>query len=229
MSTIQIIWQICNKLSLILLVCSFILSLRFYRKLGSELKFFFLFILLGISTEAFSFIYINILEQKNNLFVIPLYYNFEFFIMTCLFFKYFYNKINWISIGIAILIQLFLCIEGYRSIFHEQIYSFHAYGKVLVNFVIIIYSLKFFLNLAKGKSPNGVSKVALNSLFFIYYVLSLILFIFINFLINGDTTITIYFWIFYSFLTALYYLSISLLIWKVGTTHKLSLFGYQSF
>jgi len=169
------------------------------------------------------------LNNNSNLFVIPLYYTLEFFILSCLYFKHFFKRTNWIGTTLVVLIQLLLCIEGGRSIYYDQVASFHAYGKVLVNMVVIIYSLKFFLNLAEGNAKIDASKIGLNILIFVYYVLSLILFIFINFLVNGDSTITMFFWIFHSSITVLFYFSISLLIWKVGTTRKLSLFGYQSF
>lgn len=229
MDATRIIWQIISNISLLFLCCSFILSLRYYKKVGSVFRFFALFLLLGLSTEIFMRYYIFILHESSNLFVVPIYYILEFFVLSCLYFKHFFKKTNWIGTSLVVLIQLALCIEGYRSIYYDQVYSFHAYGKVLVNIVVVTYSLKFFLNLAHGNTAIDASKIGLNILIFIYYVLSLILFIFINFLVNGDTTITMFFWIFHSSITALYYFSISLLIWKVGTTRKLSLFGYQSF
>ncbi len=229
MDTARIIWQICSKTSTFFLLVGFILSLRYYKKLGPEFRFFTLFLLLGLSTELFSFIYIVILNKTSNLFVIPIYYNLEFLIISCLYFKYFFKKVSWLSIIVVVLIQLALCIEGYRSIFFDQAYSFHAYGKVLVNFIGVIYCLRFFLELANGISNIKYQKIALNVLIFVYYVLSLIIFIFTNFLVNGDREFTFYFWIFYSAISFIFYFLISLLIWKIGTAQKLSLFGSQSF
>lgn len=229
MDTARIIWQICSKLSTLFLLISFILSLRYYRKLGPEFKFFTLFLLLGLCTELFSRIYIVLMHNANNLFVIPIYYNLEFLIISCLYLKYFFKKVNGISIALIILIQLALGVEGYRSIFYDQTYSFHAYGKVLVNFIVVIYALKFFLELANGISHLKPQRIALNVLIFIYYVLSLIIFIFTNFLVNGDREFTFYFWIFHSGITFIFYSLIGLLIWKIGTARKLSHFGYQSY
>jgi len=226
MDTTKTIWHVCTSLSIFFLCTSFILTLRYYKQIGSHLRFFILLLLLGLSTEIFSFVYMKILNNTNNLFVIPIYYILEFFILSCLYLKHFFKKTNWIGTSLIVLIQVVLCIEGYRSMYFDQVYSFHAYGKVLVNLVAVIYSLKFFLNLAQGSAKINPSKVGLNIIIFVYYVLSLILFIFINFLVNGDSTITMYFWIFHSSITALFYFSISFLIWKVGTTRKLSLFGY---
>lgn len=228
MNTTRIIWETCNNLSLLFLCLSFILSLRYFKQLSTEFKFFSLFLLLGLSTELFSLIYIMFLNNRSNLFVIPLYYNLEFFIMSFLFVKFFFKKTNWIGIGIIVLIQLILLTEGYRSIYYDQASSFHAYGKVLVNFAIVVYSLRFFLELAYGSVNMKAHKILLNVLIFVYYVLSLIIFIFINFLINGDNTFTIYFWIFNSTISFFFYFFITRLIWKIGTARKLSLFGYQS-
>lgn len=207
---------------------SFILSLRYFKQISIEFKFFTLFLLLGLSTELFSLIYIVFLNKTNNLFVIPLYYNLEFFIMSFLFVKYFFKKTHWVGMSIIELIQLVLLLEGYRSIFHDQAHSFHAYGKVLADFTIVVYSLRFFLELAYGEINTKPHKILLNVLIFLYYILSLIIFIFINFLINGDRTFTIYFWIFKTIISFFFYFLITRLIWKIGTARKLSLFGYQS-
>jgi len=229
MTITRIILEICTNFSLLFSSLSFILTFVYYKKLNAEFKFFSLFLLLGLSTEIFSLIYIAFLNNESNLFVIPLYYNLEFLIMSFLFVKYFFRKTNWIALSVIALIQFVLIIEGYRSIIDAEASSFHAYGKVLVNFTIVVYCLRFFLELAYGSINKQASKVALNILIFVYYVLSLIIFIFINFLINGDSTFTIYFWIFNSMISLVFYYLISRLIWKIGTARKLSLFGYQSF
>jgi len=194
------------------------------RNLDLGLRFYTLFILLGVSAEITMRLCIYVFNIPN-LFIVPIYYILEFFLISYLYIKYMLNRPKkWLVISV-VLIQVLLFIEGIRSIFYDQIYSFNAYGKVLVNTVVIVYSLLYFLELAKGYKHKTVPELTINILIFIYYVLTLIVYVFINFLINGNSSVTMYFWVFHSLITLLFYLSISVLIWKIGTNRKLLLSG----
>jgi hypothetical protein len=221
---VKTIWQILSNISFAAVIITLMLMLLFRRKLDSGLRFYTYVIILGVAAEITMRLCIYLFKIPN-LFVIPAYYILEFFLISYLYIKYMLKRPQKALIVFAALVQIILCVEGIRSIFYDQVYSFNAYGKVLVNTVVIIYTLLYLLQLAKGYKRKSVSELTLNMLIFIYYVLTLIVYVFINFLINGTSSITMYFWIFHSFITILFYLSISVLIWKTGTDRKLLLFG----
>jgi len=152
----------------------------------------------------------------------------EYAIMSVLYLKYFNKKVKKVSIVSAVLIFILVCTEGFRSLFVDQVYSFQAYGKVLVNAVIIVYCIAYFINLARNENAVHKSEIQLNTIIFVYYVITLLIFVSINFLINGYPKVTFYFWIFHSFIITLFYSSIALLIWQTGRTHKISPSGWQS-
>ena len=98
--------------------------------------------------------------------------------------------------------------------------NFQSYSRVLVVFLIVIFAMIFFFEkLSAGTNPKDY-KLSVNTGILIYYSLSVVVLLPINFLINEGTSLKFYFLLGNSFITLLFYLFLTYAIWKNGKTLK---------
>ena len=208
------IWRIFSSASYLATIVSFILVIIEIKKLPAAFRALAAFLLLGVLAESYQRIAYYVFHANYNLYIVPIYYLLEFATLGILYFKYLLKVKKKNSIPLGVLFFFILAVEGFRSIYFDNAQNYTAYGKVLVNLFVIILCVRFFIEMARNSGFQHGYKLYLNISIFIYYVVCLIIFVSINYLINGLPKLTIYFWIFHAAISFVFYTSLGLIIWR---------------
>ncbi|MFT5822977.1 MAG: hypothetical protein ACI8ZM_004234 [Crocinitomix sp.] len=157
----------------------------------------------------------------NNLIVIPLFGFFELALFTVLYARHMdlkkVSNLVWV-VGII----------GCGYILYETCTvntivpsEFQSYSRPISAFIIVCYSMIYFFDkLLKGTDLND-STIKLNATILVFFSLNIIFLLPMNFLIGENSNyVKFYFWIAYTLIVVLFYLTITFSIWKNGRTPK---------
>lgn len=156
--------------------------------------------------------------------------NFFFFLVysftEAVFFLLFYNKVLFKKPHRGLLILGFIGLAYILSeiILFENVGAkeFQPYAKVVDNFIIILLTLGYFYEKINNYSNTRWENFQLNAVILAFFTINLILFLPLNFLINEATNLKFYFWLGLLFITVLFYLYLTIKLWKNGNSRKLS-------
>jgi len=194
-------------------------GIHFYKKvdvLRKTLTFYlFLMLLLDLSARFMGEVY------GNNLVFIPIYGFFELFMFSS--FYYFLGIKDNLKIKILLFSILFLSFAftlwEVIKVYNLPIVEFESYSKVISTLVIVLLSLGFFLEKIYMKKDISPDMFMLNSGILLFYSLNLIIFLPIDFLINGNE-LKFYFWLVNLIFTLAFYTFLIWSIWKNGKTQE---------
>lgn len=158
--------------------------------------------------------------QGSNLFLYIIFSLFELLFFFFFFQKYFFGKRKRKWRIFVLISTIYMLIELYLFI-HINPGEFQTYSKSLSSFVILVMVFDFLFVKLKEKELTP-SLLRYCSVFITYWSLSLILFLPFNFLINVQSSVKFYFWLFNLFLTLFFYGFIIQEIWKNGAKPKQS-------
>ncbi|MFT6502425.1 MAG: hypothetical protein ACJASQ_002551 [Crocinitomicaceae bacterium] len=156
---------------------------------------------------------------KYNLFLIPL-YGFAELIVFC----YIFTIKRAYFLAVVTIASLLV---GYEIISIDPLDTsgFNSYSKVFSNFSILLMAFLSYYRVLEQEKMIEKKILIFNSLTFIYFALSLILYIPLNFLISKDSDLPFYFWNLNLIITSSFYAYISYLIWNSGKHLKQSPLG----
>jgi hypothetical protein len=218
---LNIIWQILLYSAVIVPFLGTITGAVYFKHLKKEYKYVAAFVTGSFVTQVLYLYFGYIAAAGFNLFMIPLYGIFEFAMFSLVFAVFFSSKNKKLFTLFVTLIALLLIFEGVYSFFNQNPAKFISYGKILVNLSIISYSVYYIINTLLDKSKKIIpGRIKLSFITLIYYVITLLLFIAINFLVNTKLQIVFYFWIFHAFVTSLFYVILTTILWKHGKSRK---------
>lgn len=194
-----------------------IYALGIWRKSPKELRYFFGFVFISVFVEvvAYGCAYFGV----NNMPLLHLYVAGGF-----LFVSQFYKEI---FIGfidgkiINIITGLFLMFTIINSLFIQSIYSFNSYAITLESIIIIVFSITtsmLILNETAGRKriPFHGSLSWINSGLFIYYVSSLIIFYFGDFITRySRSELTNFTWILNALFSTIMYCCFFVGLWRL--------------
>jgi hypothetical protein len=200
-----------------ILLCCIIIVIIQYNKIQSNFKVLFYYLVLSLMAnlvmELFGY-YFN-----NNLILIPLFGLFELALFTVLYTRY----MNLGKLGISVLtIGLLGCGYIIYECLTVNIYDlgeFQSYARAISAFIIVVFSMIYFFDkLSKGTELSD-SALKLNTIILVFFSLNLIFLLPMNFLIGKNSyDLKFYFWLAYMSIILLFYIFITISIWKNGKT-----------
>lgn len=158
---------------------------------------------------------------KNNLFLIPVFGFLELAIISTLYYKYIL-KIK--SVPLLLFIVTMLLIILYEIIIAPILpyrKYFFSIGKIIADVSVIFFCMYYYWRVFKWQIPIKSQYNLMNAAIFIYYSISLLNYLTINFLINEKLSIVTFFWVIRFISMILFYLVLIYLIWQDGKTRKI--------
>jgi hypothetical protein len=199
----------------VLLLGSIIFIVKF-RFLDFGFKAIGIFILTNFVVQLISFF-----NFGYNLYFVAIYGLFELILFSVLYGRFINFKHKTLFVIIVTVISTLLIYEGVTSYVNQNVESFNSYGKIFSHLTIITYSVYYIIDTLINKSKKiEPQKINLSFVILIFYVITLINFIAINFLVNNSLQIVVYFWNFYAVLNVLFYGALTFLLWKHGKSRK---------
>lgn len=214
------LFTLLTIISPILLLIGIIIGAYYRKHLNRCFLLLFGFLILGFITEILSR-YLGLYSNlRYNLFLIPIYGLTELLLFSVLYYKYLLKSKNrLLQYFIVILIILILVdISRIGNMFIAK--KFQSYGKVIADGGIVMLCLFYYWEVIKGKIKSTTEINILNAANIIFFSLSLLIFLSINFLVNANYDLVMIFWFFNLIIISLYYTTLILLIWQNGKTRK---------
>ncbi|MBX2950177.1 MAG: hypothetical protein KF704_12935 [Crocinitomicaceae bacterium] len=208
--------SLLTSLAPVILSLGLILGVYYYPFLQSRYRYFLLYMGICLVTDIASR-FAGALMGNNLIFFVV------FSLLELLFFSAFYRKFFFgrnrvkhvlLTVGAAV----YILSEVYL-LFQVTPEEFQMYSKTLSSFVILLMAIDFLFEILK-KEQIDPALLKYNSVFIIYFSVSLIFFLPVNFLINVPESFKFYFWCVHLLLTILLYTFILIEIWKNGSKQK---------
>ena len=201
----------------IILLMGVIVGIYFYKNvdiLRKILTFYLaLMFLLDVSSRVIGDVY------GTNIFLLPIYGFVELFMFSL--FYYYLGIKDSIKLKTALIFILVLSL-GYTVweidyIQNTPINELETFSKVVSTLITVLLSIGFFLEKILTKKEISSDLFMLNSGILLFYSLNLIIFIPLDFLINGSE-LKFYFWLVNLIFTLIFYIFLISSIWKNGKT-----------
>lgn len=155
---------------------------------------------------------------NNNQIILLLYSFLELSLLAYFYNKYLFKQKYKVLIAMNIISLLYILWEIVTYSF-TSVKHFHTYTKVVDNFNIIILSLTYFYEKMNEVKQSKWEYFRLNIAILIFFTINLIFFLPYNFLINNNAGIQFYFWLGILIITILFYIYLTLLIWRNSKTN----------
>jgi len=190
------------------------------KKLHQVFQLITLFLLLSFITDLVYRYFAIFPIKRFNLFLIPIYGLFELLLFSFLYLRY---LIQGKKTGLIIFIGLMAIGILFEIFFAPYIYSakeFISFGKPLANLGILVLCFFTFYHWITGNTPKEPAFYPLNGAIFIYYSLNLLLYLFINFLVNENITLVTIFWVINLISVLIFYSILIYFLWQNGKIRK---------
>lgn len=206
----------CTYFSPIILSVGLGMGIYYFKRLNFLLKVITFYMGSMLFLDVLAYIFGE--AYGNNLVFIPIFGFLELFIFS-LFYYSLGIKETIIKKGLLIttVIGMFLfTLWEILKVYNAPVEEFQSYSKVISTLFIVLLSIGFFIeNIVKRKDISA-SIFFINSGILLYYSLTLIIFLPIDFLIHDNTGLKFYFWFANLIFTYVFYIFLILSIWKNG-------------
>lgn len=213
-------------LSLLCLIASSLMFVFGYEKLYPIISYFGFFLLFNLLIELIAklMLYLNYAHDIdcNNLPLLHLYTLGEFLLISMFYYFIIKHRMtlgNFFKMFIFIISILIII----NSAFFQSIYGFNSYAKTPVQFIIIIYSIIYFLLVDSKLSKRNLKQKTIlwiNTAILIYYSGSLFVFMFSDFFLRYGEGLHEGFWIFNAILNLFFQVIILKSIWTALKNKK---------
>ena len=219
----EVIFDILSFLSPLSLSIGLVMGIIFFSNSDSKSKVLLVYFIISLIIDILNRYWGYILESHYNLFLIPVLGLLEIIVFSILYFYFFcsYKKILTFIIVICTAIL-------FRDIFSALNFNpgeYTTYGKVFVNFAIIVYSLISITIMIKEPEQKTRSFQLFNYGVLIYFSINLLVMLPVNFLVNAPMGYVLAFWFLNLIITILFYSLLVYLLWQNGKTRKQLLYG----
>ncbi len=203
----------------LLLMMGSLLAAYHYKWLSKRFKVIGIYIFIALVIDIISRKWGFFTDSKNNLFIIPVFGFIELAFFSLLFYKHILkSKSKILKTYIYTALSLVLIDIFFND--YQEIERFQSYGRLLANLSIIFYCLLSIWNSIKGNIDSDKEAIILSFGALLYFSINLLVYLPLNFLINGSPDIIFYFWTINLLLTILFYALLIYLIWQNGKTRK---------
>lgn len=213
--------SLLSPISPILLLLGIIIGIFYYRNLSKEFRVIFAFLVMSLFIDFLARYFGFYSHLKYNLFLYPIYGFLELIFFSTLYYKYILHSK---SIRLLLFIIFMLLLIVIEFVFVSKLFdgkSFQSFGRVISDSTIISLAMIYYLKLVQGKVVMRSDINILNATVIIYYSISLIHDLFINFLVNASIQIIALFWAVNFISLIAFYLILIYLIWQDGKTPKI--------
>lgn len=162
----------------------------------------------------------------NNLFLIPIFGLVELIIISILYGLYLIPEQRSLVFAIAGAGSIYIVYECITTDFTNTV-EFQSYARPLEAFLIVIFSIIFYIKSLTKEENLNQNLLGLNALILIFFSLNLVLLLPINYLVNTDLQIRFYFWFANQIITLIFYIILIQSIWKNGKIRKPLHFGSE--
>ncbi len=218
MSSKQLLIFITYTSPVLLLIGSIVAAYN-YKWLSKRFKIVGIYLFMAFVIDIISRKWGFFSTSRNNLFIIPVFGFIELAIFSFLYYRYILKSNNKI-LKLYVFIALFLILIDIIFIDTQNVKAFHSYGRLLANLSIIFYCLLTIWNSIKGNMNNDNEAMILSFGALVYFSINLLVYLPLNFLINGSPDLIFYFWNINLFFTIAFYALLIFLIWQNGKTRK---------
>jgi len=205
----------------IVLLIGIIIGIFYFRNLTKGFRMIFLYLVMALIIDLLSRYFGYYSHLKFNLFLLPIFGFLELVIFSTLYYKYILHSK---SIPLLLFIIFMLLLIVVEFVFFNKLFdrkSFQSFGRVIADSAIISLCMIYYWKLVQGKVVMRSDINILNATVIIYYSINLILFLFINFLVNASIHIVTVFWTVNLVALIAFYLILIYLIWQDGKTRKI--------
>lgn len=155
-------------------------------------------------------------EPGYNLVLLPIYAFLELSIFSVLYYAFFFKrkrrKILYIMIlGQALIIADFMLMSNVLVASDSQ-----SFAKVIADGIIVSYCLMYYWELIKSEVLIHNPLIPINSSILFYFTVNFMIFLPVNFLVNGNVDLVIYFWSVNLVVTLVFYTYMIYLLWENG-------------
>lgn len=157
--------------------------------------------------------------SNNNLILIPLFALFELPLFTYIYILLFNKKYSAIIYTLSGAAFLFMIVES-LTVNSSDYLNFQSYSRTVGAFLIVMYSIGYYFKNFFKISADSQRKMTLNTVILSFFSLNLIFLLPINFLINATSHLRFYLWLGNLCITLLFYLFLSISLWRNGKTLK---------
>ncbi len=225
-NAIPIIWKFISYSSPLVLIIGIVSGFILYKGLQQKNKIIVWFFLGSLSCDIFHRLVVYLHITKYNLFSIPLLGIIELLFFTWIYERVLLKKRTRLSKYIKIGILLVLLAEFTYTILAKNPASFFSYGKVASNLYIIVFCLMYIHYIFSSSDLLKMNdSILFNSGVLTYFTFNLLISLSVNFLINEELHIVLYFWMANAIITIIFYLFNIYLLWKNGKNRNPLRFG----
>lgn len=200
----------------VILSLGIIIGMYYYPFLQSKYRYFLLYTGICLVTDIASRFAGEVIG--NNLIFFVVFSLLELLFFSAFYRKFFFERNRMKHVLYTIGASAYILSEVYL-LFQVSPEEFQMYSKTLSSFVILLMAIDFLFEVLKKKEIDS-ALLKYNSVFIIYFSVSLIFFLPVNFLINVPESFKFYFWCVHLLVTLLLYSFIVIEIWKNGSKQK---------
>jgi hypothetical protein len=214
-------YNLITPASPIVLFIGIVISIFYFRNLSNGFRVIFGYLLMSLFIDLLTRYFGFYSHLKYNLFLFPIFGFLELAFLSTLYYKYILHSKS-IPLLLFIIFMLLLIVVDF--VFFSKLFdrkSFQSFGRVISDSTIIYLAMIYYLKLVQGKVVMRSDINILNGTVIIYYSINLILYLFINFLVNASIQIITVFWMINLVTLIAFYLILIYLIWQDGKTPKL--------
>jgi hypothetical protein len=214
-------WNLIFLTSPIVLLIGIFIGIFIYGHLSKGFRVIVYYLVICLITDLISRYFGSYSHLKFNLFLIPIFGFLELVVFSTLYYKYILQSK---SIPLLLFMILMLLLIVFEFVFADKLFnqkSFWSFGKVIADLSIISFCLLYYWEVFKGEIEVRDDISFLNATVIVYYSINMILYLFINFLVNENLRIVNVFWMVNLISMISFYLVLIWLIWQDGKTRKI--------
>ncbi len=198
----------------LLLITGSIIGLSRFSALNGVYRLLLGYLAMALVIDVLSRIFGIVLH--NNLLFIPLFGFLELVFFTWLYFRYFLPSQSRLLLIVPVVALGFIAWEFYQAEWIHPL-SFNAYSRVVDPVAVVFLCMLHFREIG-NTVPLPVERMRINSAILLFFSLSIVFFLPVNFLINVPSQLKFYFWLANLILTMTFYTFLIFEIWKNGKT-----------
>lgn len=214
-----------SKSSPIVLLCGVLIGGYFFKSLSQKNRLVFYFLISFLILDIISRNLMQWFRVESNLFLFSCAAFLEFILFTILYTKYFITKQVPYLYQSLILIGTLLLVHLIGLTIKIDLKQFELFDRLLVDAIIMTLGM-IHLYQTLGKLEKCIkAEQKLNVIILLYFTVDFFISLTINFMVNNDRSLVIYFWIVRLLFLIILYSFLILEIWKNGKQQKSKQFG----
>jgi len=197
-----LLWNIISKAVIPVFIIGILVGFYYFKNLNLHSKFLVFYIAFSAVFDALTRIF-----TEYNLYLIPLLGVFELFVFSAMYDRCLMKNRSMPMLIIRVLLYFYLAYDFVDTLVFHEVRYFNAYGRIIMDMYILSYGIMYFRKAFKNESVDiNKTHLLFNTGVLIYFGFNFIFFSSVNFLVNTELDIIIWFWIVNAIVVELFYL-----------------------